>query len=243
MNPFDESPRGRPRDSSSEHTHELEAALRNLRPRAPEFDTDCFYENQNEADDPFSTVVTVNGTDSVSPVDTSSLQRSWVAVAGAWACGALVGGLAVFCSMQNRIATLQSIAKTPPQESSVVSTRQAETVDTGPRENEEPHSNSMDESTPGHVVGRAAYGMQPDDPHDHDWWAISGGGTSAWTAGSHLRQFVIRPATADRDVMPVSFSSNRLTDAELGLNVRDSQPPITRAWLLEEFLRKSRRTL
>ena len=88
MNPFDESPRGRPRDSSSEHTHELEAALRNLRPRAPEFDTDCFSKIQNESDDPCSTVVTVNGTDAVNPMDTSSLQRSWLTVAGAWGCGA-----------------------------------------------------------------------------------------------------------------------------------------------------------
>ncbi len=243
MNQFDEPQKGRPRNFSSEQAHELEAALRSLRPRAPEFDMDCLWENANEADDRCSPVVTVDVSDSVDQIDTSSLQSSWLTVAGAWACGALVGGLAVFGLMQNRIATLQSFAKKPPRESGVVSIQQAETVETGPRENEEPHTNSTEKSTPEYMVGAAAHATTFNDPQGHAWSAIFGEGTSALTAGSHLRLFGDRPAMADGDVAPVPFSSNRVTEEEFELNVGDSRPPVTRAWLLEELLSTSPRTL
>lgn len=206
-------------DDPISEAHELEARLRSFQPRAPELDID------RVLDGPPAT------SDSLSVVETSHVHRSWLTVAGAWACGAIVGGVAVFFVMQNRIETLGPTAVESSRETDVVSRLAIELTDGGsPNRNTSP-SESMAGPTSEQTLAAAVHAMTLDRPRAYALSYTTG--TSALTAGSHLRPFVDRDSTDDGDVM--RDPSNRQRNTELELNTGNLQPPVTRAWLLEEL--------
>jgi hypothetical protein len=209
-------------DDSLNEAHELEAPLRSLRPRAARLDIDRMLEEPPATSDPHAAVAI------------SDMQRGWATVAGAWACGAIVGGLAVFFWMPNRIELPKTAENASPPATQVVSNRPVESIETGPQKKETEPANSIETRTPEQAIA-AMDAATLDDPHDRVLSLSYARDTSVLTAGSHLRAFVDRVTTVDDDVMPVS--SNRTRNTEFKMNTENLQPPVTRAWLLEELLR------
>lgn len=206
-------------DDSFHDSHELEATLRGLRPRAPQLDVDRLIEQPRRTSDPLGAVEAVR------------TQHPWLAVASAWACGAIAGGLAVFFVMQHRTETLHPIGKTSRQEVVVTSSSLPESVEPGPQTTNATLTVTYN-STRDWAVAAAALATTWDDGHAQSLSDVRR--NSTLTAGSHLRPFAGHSSPADRDVMPVS--SNRAKNSAFELNSENLHPPVTRAWLLEQLL-------